>query len=99
MLDESETEGHHHLDEMGPVVKYDDVVSEYYIDLDDLGGGLSIRQAFIYCPACGVKLRGSYREKWFEALCALGVNPMEDEVPEPFRTSEWRRAPSDEGGK
>lgn len=69
-------------------VNYDDRFDEYYIDLKNSD---NVVQLITYCPWCGAKLPESARDRWFDELEALGLDPMKDEVPEAYKTSAWRR--------
>jgi hypothetical protein len=42
-----------------------------------------------FCPWCGSRLPGSLRDRYFEKLAAIGIDPWESEVPEAFRSSAW----------
>ena len=80
-----------HPENTRSVVHYDERYDEYLIVLSDLDGvvtGLTI----YFCPWCGEKLPKSLRDKWFDELEALGIDPMRDEIPIKYRTSQWRSA-------
>ncbi|MEG0415794.1 MAG: hypothetical protein RR565_06620 [Erysipelothrix sp.] len=70
------------------VIFYNEVFDEYGIIVHDGG------QSYImihYCPWCGIKLPKSKRNQWFDELEELGFeNPFEDEIPNRYRTKEWR---------
>jgi hypothetical protein len=42
-----------------------------------------------YCPWCGSMLPPSQRDRWFETLEALGIDPDVDEIPPSFRDGTW----------
>ena len=44
-----------------------------------------------YCPWCGVKLPPSRRDRYFEELGALDLDPWEDDIPEKYRGDGWYR--------
>ena len=48
-------------------------------------------QIIKFCPWCGETLPESQRDRWFDELAVLGVNPRFDEIPEKYKGSEWRR--------
>ncbi len=53
-----------------------------------LDGGTST-VGLLYCPWCGHQLPSSLRERWFDELQRLGIDPIEGDVPEEFRDSRW----------
>lgn len=69
-------------------VRYDARFDAYWME----AGGA--KQQLFYCPWCGEKLPPSQRDRWFDELEAQGIDPMDDPVPEPFRSGAWRGAPS-----
>lgn len=68
------------------VVRYDEVFDEYTVETP---GGAS-RQMIYFCPWCGERLPQSKRDQWFDALEAQGLNPLNDPIPEPYKTAAWR---------
>ena len=68
------------------LVRHSAKFDEYGIIVHD-GGAAVIRIRF--CPWCGTTLPESKRDRWFEELEALGVDPHEDEIPARFETDEW----------
>ncbi len=42
-----------------------------------------------FCPWCAARLPESLRDRWFEELSALGIDPWNAEVPEAFLSSSW----------
>jgi hypothetical protein len=53
-------------------------------------GGTS-RQLLQYCPWCGSKLPASLRDRWFERLEELGLEPNDPEIPVEMKTDAWWR--------
>jgi hypothetical protein len=64
-------------------IGYNDKFDEYSI----IKGHVSLTIA--YCPWCGIKLPPSQRDRWFDELAALGVDPWSDEMPEPYKSGQW----------
>ena len=57
--------------------------------IDILDGGSSYK-LLAFCPWCGEKPPDSLREKWFDRLGELGVDPADDEsVPDEYRDHRW----------
>lgn len=67
-------------------VHYDARYDAYWVK----AGGA--KQLLFFCPWCGEKLPPSQRDRWFDELEALGVDPAIDPVPEIFRSGAWRGA-------
>jgi hypothetical protein len=44
-----------------------------------------------YCPWCAARLPDSLRDRWFDELETLGIDPMNDLIPERYRSDAWRR--------
>lgn len=42
-----------------------------------------------FCPWCGSQLPKSLREKWFDAIDGLGLEPGDKNIPEKYLTSDW----------
>jgi len=59
---------------------------EYGIKYSD--GGTSC-QLISHCPWCGKKLPSSMRERWFEELEKLGLEPGDKAVPKKFLSDKW----------
>ena len=59
---------------------------EYGVQVLD-GGTSNI--VFLYCPWCGQILPASLRDRWFNTLETLGLEPTSSELPVKFRTAEW----------
>jgi hypothetical protein len=68
------------------LVSYSKKLREYGIIVHN-GGTASARIA--YCPWCGKKLPGSLRDRWFDALDALGIDPWKDEIPRAYQSDAW----------
>jgi hypothetical protein len=68
------------------LLEYSDRFREYGILLhDDEASYVHIR----FCPFCGVRLPESLRDRWFDELKRLGVDPDSADVPEPYLSSKW----------
>lgn len=59
---------------------------EYGLKIFD-GGTSSIIIA--YCPWCGKKLPDSKREKWFDQIESLEIDPWSENIPSKYLTDEW----------
>ena len=68
-------------------VRYDERFDLYWVE----AGGA--KQQLFYCPWCGDALPPSQRDRWFDRLEALGIDPGIDPIPEAFRSGAWRGAP------
>ena len=53
-----------------------------------LDGGSSI-QTIRYCPWCGAQLPASLRERWFDEIERLGLEPGDANIPEKYLTERW----------
>jgi hypothetical protein len=42
-----------------------------------------------HCPWCGLKLPPSQRNRWFNELESMGIDPWNDDVPERYKTDAW----------
>ncbi len=70
------------------LIYYSEKYDEYGLIIHD--GGPSYIPIF-FCPFCGQKLPLSQRERWFDAVEALGIDPHDDEaLPEKYKSSAWR---------
>lgn len=90
MVDHNQT-CHEHFLEIGKNVGYDDALREYYIVVEKHGDGFFERQMIFFCPICGKKMPSSLRDEWFDALEEMGIDPLNDQIPEDFLDSTWRR--------
>lgn len=71
------------------LVHYSAKFGEYGLIIHD-GGTSSI--AIYHCPWCGTALPESKRDRWHEALAALGFDdPGEQPIPEPYQSDAWYR--------
>lgn len=68
-------------------VRYDVRFDVYWV-----AAGAAKQQLF-YCPWCGEQLPPSERDRWFEELEALGIDPATGPIPEDYRSGAWRGAP------
>ncbi|WP_369228014.1 hypothetical protein AB5J52_47980 [Streptomyces sp. R39] len=59
---------------------------EYGLIIHD-GGTSSITMDF--CPWCGRRLPESQRDRWFDELERLGIDPGEDRLPAEFQDARW----------
>lgn len=67
-------------------VRYISKFREYGITV--LDGGSSFITIH-YCPWCGGKLPDSLREKWFEKLDELGLEPESSNIPNKYLSDKW----------
>ena len=44
-----------------------------------------------FCPWCGAGLPKSKRDRWFDELEAMGIDPGEDDIPPHYRSNAWYR--------
>ncbi|MEU3609752.1 hypothetical protein AB0E83_30570 [Streptomyces sp. NPDC035033] len=68
------------------VVSFSARFQEYGLVVHD-GGGSSLDIAF--CPWCGRRLPESQRDRWFEEVRGLGLDPWEDDVPPEYEDDRW----------
>jgi hypothetical protein len=59
---------------------------EYGLVVHD--GGRSV-VTIEYCPWCGAALPASVRDRWFETIEGLGLDPWVAEVPDQYRDGTW----------
>lgn len=59
---------------------------EYGLKIRD-GGSSSVKIEF--CPWCGDRLPDSKRQRWFDEIEKLGIDPWTQDVPDKFLTDEW----------
>ncbi len=76
-----------------PVV-YNDRFREYGIQI--LDGGTAV-QLIAFCPWCGTVLPASLRDRWFDRLFALGLEPEDPRLPEEMKSDEWWRQVEEKG--
>jgi hypothetical protein len=75
------------------LIHYSLKFNEYGIIVHD-GGASSVQIHF--CPWCGTQLPASKRERWFEELEKLGIDPWSDDVPERFQSDAWYTSDDDD---
>lgn len=68
-------------------VSFDEAINEYWINVP---GYPNVRQQIYFCPWCGEKLPESHGDEWYSLLEAKGIDPLVDEIPKEFQSSEWR---------
>jgi hypothetical protein len=73
-----------HPENKNDIVKYSNIWNEYNIDINE-----NIQQQIYYCPWCGEKLPISQRERWFDNLESMGIDPMNGNIPEEFQDETW----------
>lgn len=72
------------------MVEYSARLREYGLIVRD--GGNSVR-VISFCPWCGAPLPHSLRDRWFEELEQLGIDPHSDEIPAAYLSEQrWARA-------
>lgn len=91
MSDDKAIGNHEHFTSIGEAVGYDDATREFFILAQELGDGVIVRQLISYCPICGEELPTSLREEWFAELEQLGIDPLNDPIPEPYKDGSWWR--------
>lgn len=73
--------------EVGSLV-YTAKFREFGVPIRDGGSSVLIIE---FCPFCGARLPASLRDRWFDELDALGLEPGDDAIPRPMLTDEWWR--------
>tara|TARA_R110002126_G_scaffold12416_2_gene53956 strand:- start:215 stop:472 length:258 start_codon:yes stop_codon:yes gene_type:complete len=53
-----------------------------------LDGGTSVI-VLRHCPWCGQELPSSLRDEWHDRVEALGMEPIDPNLPPELRTAEW----------
>ena len=76
------------FDKVDSPIVYTEKFDEYGLKIKD-GGSSSILIEF--CPWCGEKLPNSKRDKWFDEIDQLGINPWKDKIPTKYQTDKWFR--------
>jgi hypothetical protein len=64
---------------------------EYGLIVHD--GGTAVI-GILFCPWCGRRLPESQRDRWFDELEALGIDPGEGDVPVEFEDGRWLSGPT-----
>jgi hypothetical protein len=75
-----------HLQRREVAIRYIPKFREYGIHIED--GGTSF-QEIRFCPWCGRPLPPSLRDRWFEELDALGLEPDSPALSDRYKTDEW----------
>ncbi|WP_154727099.1 DUF6980 family protein [Brevundimonas mediterranea] len=68
------------------MVRYDPRFDVYWTP----AGGA--KQQLFFCPWCGERLPPSQRDRWFDELEALGIDPNIDPIPSEYQSGAWRGA-------
>jgi hypothetical protein len=83
----------HACEAMVFALAHDDDGMEYIPQFREYGYAYVVGDSSIhvidFCPFCGAALPPGLREEWFNRVRALGLEPFDDEVPEPLRTDRW----------
>lgn len=66
------------------VIGYSEKFDEYGLWIHDGGSSWITIQ---YCPFCGARMRPSQRDKWFDRLEQLGLEP--EDAPPDMQGSRW----------
>src|SRR5580765_8713321 len=69
-------------------LEYSPQFREYGLKYQD--GGSSV-QILSFCPWCGRKLPASLRDRWFDRLDELGLEPNDANIPANMLTEKWWR--------
>ena len=67
-------------------IRYIPKFREYGIRVLD-GGSSAIRLNF--CPWCGAKLPESQRNRWYDEIEKLGLDPHYDKLPDIYNDERW----------
>lgn len=67
-------------------INFSDRYREYGVNVLD-GGTSSI--SIEYCPWCAKKLPESLRDRWFDELEKIGLEPGDENIPEKFLGAQW----------
>lgn len=68
------------------LIQYSPRFREYGLIVHDGGSSYIIIR---FCPWCGTQFPASLRDRWFEEMERLGIDPGEGEVPEEFLSAAW----------
>ncbi len=71
------------------LIRYDERFDEYDIVLRE-DDQIEVLQKIVFCPWSGDRLPQGCRDRWFDELEALGIDPLNDPIPEPYQTKQWR---------
>jgi hypothetical protein len=69
-------------------IVYVEKFHEYGVKICDGGTSYLVIE---FCPWCGKKLPNSKREKWFDEIEKLGIEPWSEDIPEKYLTDKWYR--------
>ncbi|MFL9824458.1 DUF6980 family protein [Rhodoplanes sp. SY1] len=70
------------------LIVYAEKFDEYGLIVHDGGPSYVV---IAYCPWCGARLPESQRDRWFDEIEALGLDPSDtDTLPEKYRSAAWR---------
>ena len=69
-------------------IRYSPKLRRYGILYQEKYGANSI-QTISFCPWCGNRLPASLRDRWYDELEHLGIDPDDDEVPSDFLSDAW----------
>ncbi len=70
------------------LLTYFEKFDEYGIIVHDGGSSFVLIQ---FCPWCGTQLPDSKRDRWFEELGKLGIDPQGDSIPPEYESGIWYR--------
>jgi hypothetical protein len=70
-------------------VVYNEPFDEYGVPIRDGGMSYLLIQ---HCPWCGVRLPASQRDRWFDTIEALGLQPDDEALPDRYLSAAWRMA-------
>ena len=72
-----------------------DVLIRYVLRFDEYGiivhDGGSSKIAIHFCPWCGTQLPPSQRDRWFDEVEKLGIDPLGDDIPTRYQSDAWYR--------
>jgi hypothetical protein len=68
------------------IIRFVSKFNEYGIAIRDRGSAISLIK---YCPWCGKRLPNSMRNKWFDELQEMGLDPWKDKIPTKYQTAKW----------
>jgi hypothetical protein len=71
------------------LVHYSEKFDEYGIIVHNGGTAVAV---IAYCPWCGTRLPQSARDRWFDEVWMMGLEPESDEIPAEHRDGRWRQA-------
>lgn len=75
-----------HITKGEVAIRYIPKFREYGISVLDSG---SSKQDIYYCPWCGKKLPKSLRDKWFDIIEDMGLDPESPDIPEEYKSEKW----------